>query len=54
MEFYSSEIFNYIINNKKKILEMQDNKEEFKQKDDDIIEVKNYNVIDEEDLIEGE
>ena len=52
MEFYSSEIFNYIINNKKKILEMQDNKEEFKQKDDDIIEVKNYNVIDEEDLIE--
>lgn len=54
MEFYSSEIFNYIINNKKKILEMQNNKEEIKQKDDDIIEVKNYNVIDEEDLIEGE
>ena len=54
MEFYSSEIFNYIINNKKKILEMQDNKEEIKQKDDDIIEVKNYNVIDEENLIEGE
>ena len=55
MEFYSSEVFNYIINNKKKILEMQDNKkEEIKQKDDDIKEVKNYNVIDEEDLIEGE
>ena len=55
MEFYSSEIFNYIINNKKKILEIQKNKkEEIKQKDDDIIEVKNYNIIDEEDLIEGE
>lgn len=55
MEFYSSEVFNYIINNKKKILEMQNNKEEeIKQKDDDIIEVKNYNIIDEEDLIEGE
>lgn len=55
MEFYSSEVFNYIINNKKKILEMQNNKEEgLKQNDDDIIEVKNYNVIDEEDLIEGE
>lgn len=55
MDFYSSELFNYVINNKKKILEMQYNKEEeLKQKDDDIIEVKNYNVIDEEDLIEGE
>lgn len=55
MEFYSSEVFNYIINNKKKILEMQNNKEEgLKQNDDDIIEVKNYNIIDEEDLIEGE
>lgn len=55
MEFYSSEIFNYIINNKKKILEIQNNKEEeIKQKDDDIIEIKNYNIIDEEDLIEGE
>ena len=54
MEFYSSEVFNYIIN-KKKILEIQNNKEkEIKQKDDDIIEVKNYNIIDEEDLIEGE
>ena len=55
MDFYSAELFNYIINNKKKILEIQNNKEkEIKQKDDDIIEVKNYNVIDEEDLIEGE
>lgn len=56
MDFYSSELFNYVINNKKKILEeMQYNKEEeLKQKDDDIIEVKNYNIIDEEDLIEGE
>ena len=44
MEFYSSEIFNYIINNKKKILEIQHNKEE-----------KNYNIIDEkENSIEGE
>lgn len=55
MDFYSAELFNYIINNKKKILEMQYNKEEeLKQKDDDIIEVENYNVIDEKDLIEGE
>ena len=56
MEFYSSEVFNYIINNKKKILEMQDNKKEkLKQNDDDIIEVKNYNIIDEkENSIEGE
>lgn len=56
MEFYSSEIFNYIINNKKKILEIQHNKEEkLKQNDDDIIEVKNYNIIDEkENSIEGE
>lgn len=57
MEFYSAELFNYIINNKKKILEeMQYNKEEeLKQNDDDIIEVKNYNIIDEEEnSIEGE
>ena len=55
MNFYSAELFNYIINNKKKILEMQYNKEEeLKQKDDDIIEVENYNVIDEKDLTEGE
>ena len=56
MEFYSSELFNYIINNKKKILEMQYNKEkELKQNDDDIIEVNNYNIIDEEEnIIEGE
>lgn len=55
MDFYSAELFNYVINNKKKILEMQYNKEEeLKQKDGDIIEVENYNVIDEEDLIEGE
>ena len=39
MEFYSSELFNYIINNKKKILEMQYNKEkDLKQNVDDIIE----------------
>lgn len=56
MEFYSSELFNYIFNNKKKILEMQCNKEkELKQNDDDIIEVNNYNIIDEEEnIIEGE
>ena len=57
MEFYSAELFNYIINNKKKILEeMQYNKEEeLKQNDDNIIEIKNYNIIDEkENSIEGE
>ena len=35
-------------------IERNNKKEELKQNDDDIIEVKNYNVIDEEDLIEGE
>lgn len=56
MDFYSSELFNYISNNEKKILEMYYNRgEELKQNDDDIIEVKKYNVINEEEnLIEGE
>ena len=48
MEFYSSEIFNYIINNKKKILEMQNNKEEeIKQKEkiDNEEEIDRFNIF---------
>ena len=48
MEFYSSEVFNYIINNKKKILEIQNNK-----KEELGIALENF-IKNEEDLIEGE
>lgn len=57
MDFYSSEIFNYMSDNEiKKLLNLYHNREEeLRQNDNDIIEVKNYNVIDEEEnSIEGE